>query len=88
MPRKRVSKGTLIPNKEKKLAEVFALLKEENNYEEFKELFINMFPNEWERIIKRYKEHKEINKGNAGPMPEPNKYLINVYNNYKKKLNQ
>ena len=47
-----------------------------------------MYPDDWNRINKRYKEHKEINKGKAGPMPEPNKYLINTYNNYYRKMQE
>lgn len=85
MARKRVSKGALIPNKEKKLDDVFKIMQQENTYENFKEIFLKMYPKEWERINKRYKEHKEINKGKSGPMPEPDKYLRNTYNNYNKK---
>ncbi len=86
MTRKRVSKGALIPNKEKKLAEVFNFIGDKNSFESFKNLFIKMYPKDWERINQRYKEHKEINKGKSGPMPEPNRYLLNTYNNYIKKM--
>lgn len=88
MSRKRVSKGALIPNKERKLKEVFDIIKGDNSFENFKEAFIKMYPDDWNRINKRYKEHKEINKGKAGPMPEPNKYLINTYNNYYRKMQE
>lgn len=87
MARQRVSKGSVIIHKEEKFKKVFEELGEDNTKELFIEKFKEMFPKDWERVVKRYNEHKKLSKpGKPFPMPEPNKYMENAYKTYKNKV--
>lgn len=88
MARKRVSKGALITNKDKKLKKVFEVIGESRNVSEFKEIFKKLYEKDWNRIQKRFQEHEKLSKGKSHPMPNPEKYLENTYNNYIKKMQE
>lgn len=80
MARKRVSRGSVIIKKEEKLKAVFNEIKKEINEENFKNKFKEMFPEAWDRIIRKYNEYEKITKPNKShPMPEPDRYLSNLY---------
>ncbi|MEY8000613.1 hypothetical protein AB8U03_10460 [Clostridium sp. Mt-5] len=83
-----VSKSEIIKDKTNKIQKVFADLKEGSSLEEFIEAFKQNYPEDWDRIVKRYNEHKKLRKkGKSYPMPEPDRYLENIYNNYLSKKN-
>ena len=83
-----VSKSQLIKDKSDKVDKIFAGLKEDSSLENFAEAFRQNYPEDWDRIVKRYNEHKKLRKkGNNYPMPEPEKYLEQIYNNYLDKKN-
>ncbi|MHC6180384.1 hypothetical protein ACYUJ6_11085 [Clostridium sp. JNZ X4-2] len=83
-----VSKSEIIKDKTNKLEKVFADLKEDFSLEGFVEIFKENYPEDWDRIVKRYNQHKKLRKkGKSYPMPEPDIYLENIYNNYLGKKN-
>lgn len=89
MRKKHISKSSIIINKNEKVKKVFEVLNQISGEEEFITTFREKYPEDWQRILKRYDEHKRLRKkGKAYPMPEPNKYLGDIYKLYKnKKIN-
>lgn len=77
---------SVVPQKEKKVEAVFAALGSAHNEKLFIEKFKELYPKDWERINQVYQEHeRRDNKGKGHPMPEPEKYLSNMYKVYSKK---
>lgn len=78
---------SVIPKKEEKVKTVFAAMQNVNDLIEFKEQFKTMYPKDWARVQKRYADHERRDvKGKGHPMPEPEKYLAQMYSIYRKKL--
>lgn len=78
---------SVILKKEEKMIAVFAAMQNKEDFNEFKEVFKSVYPSDWERVIKRYKDHERRDtKGKGHPMPEPEKYLSNMYKVYYSKL--
>ena len=78
---------SVIVKKEEKVKAVFEAMKNVNDIQEFKELFKSMYPADWDRIKQRYIEHEnQDKKGKGYPMPEPEKYLSNMFKVYQSKL--
>ncbi len=74
---------SVVPQKEKKVEAVFAALGSNHSEKLFTEKFRELYPDDWERIKKVYIEHeRKDKKGKGHPMPEPNKYLSNIYKVY------
>ena len=70
---------SVVVKKEEKIAEVVATLPPGFSETQFVGAFIEMYPKEWERIQKVYRDHERKTKpGKTHPMPEPNQYLINA----------
>ncbi|WP_432400970.1 hypothetical protein [Wukongibacter sp. M2B1] len=89
MARKRVSKGSVIVKKEEKFRNVIENINGEITEEKFIIEFKDMYPEAWDRIVKKYNEHERLTKpGKTHPMPEPNKYMSNVYRDFMKKINK
>jgi hypothetical protein len=86
MSRKRVSKGQIILKKDEKFADVIEKLPQGYAEDDFIESFINMYPEDWKRINKRYQEHIKLNNGKPFPMPCPRKYLRESLKAYLKRL--
>ncbi len=87
MGRKQPPKGQIIPKMQEKLAAVDAAMsarRPEGHVAKFKE----MFPTDWNRVVRRYEQHQEANPGRGHPMPEPDTYLLNMVKNYLKKLQE
>lgn len=81
---------SVVVQKEKKVNAIFEKHGIELSANEFKYIFIEDYPKDWDRIRKVYNDHERADKkGKGHPMPHPEKYIINMYNNglikYKKK---
>lgn len=88
MSRERVPKGQIFLKKEEKTEHVLSTLQEEFTEAQFIEAFIKLYNDDWNKIIKRFKDHERLSKGKSHPMPEPRAYLRNMLNSYlaKKKI--
>lgn len=74
---------SVIVKKEEKVNAVFEAMKNTEDMEEFKQLFKSMYPKDWERVKQRYNQHEQHNTtGKGHPMPEPEKYLANMFKVY------
>lgn len=72
---------SVIVKKDEKVNSVLDVMNNSNDIEEFKRLFKDMYPTDWERILKNYAKHERKDVKHKGhPMPEPEKYLENAYN--------
>ncbi|MBS3886649.1 MAG: hypothetical protein KGZ56_06295 [Dethiobacter sp.] len=72
--------AAVVVKKEEKVAAVFAAMSDLDDVLEFKAKFKEMFPKEWQHINSVYqKEERADTKHKGHPMPEPEKYLENMY---------
>jgi hypothetical protein len=77
---------SVVPQKDKKVKAVFEALNGNHDEKLFAEKFKELYPKDWERIKRVYKEHESRNtRGKGHPMPEPDKYLSNMYKVYVRK---
>jgi hypothetical protein len=66
--------------KEMKVKAVFATMANLTDVQEFKDKFKEIYPDDWKRINAVYqKEERRDTKGKGHPMPEPEKYLENMF---------
>lgn len=80
---------SVIPKKEEKVKAVFAAMQNIDDMDEFKNKFKTMYPSDWERVQKRYIQHERRDvKGKGHPMPEPEKYLSEMFKTHRKKLSE
>lgn len=76
----------VITKKDEKAQAVIAALSKPDDIEEFKVKFQEMYPNDYAKIEKTYRdEERKDKKGKGHPMPLPNTYLSNMYKTAKKK---
>ncbi len=83
MGRKHSPKGQVVLKKAEKLKAVEASLSSGASDGTFAAKFKEMYPQDWAKIVGRYKQHERT--GKAHPMPEPEKYLLNMVKVYKAK---
>tara|TARA_R110001583_G_scaffold88544_3_gene229462 strand:- start:582 stop:818 length:237 start_codon:yes stop_codon:yes gene_type:complete len=77
---------TVITKKDEKIADVVSKLKSGFSPTEFVEQFKSLYPKDWGKIEKNYRDHERRTKpGKSHPMPEPNQYLKNALNTWLKK---
>ncbi|MBK4824871.1 hypothetical protein WCT78_00175 [Pectobacterium versatile] len=87
MSRQRVSKGSVIPKKEFKIATVLSSLPVGCDFDSFFSEFKRIYPKDWERVNKRYQEHERLTKpGKSHPMAHPLSYMKTAFNSFKRKL--
>src|SRR5208337_628024 len=85
MGRKHGPKGAVVPAKEKKFDEILLHLPETFTIEEAAARFKQMFPEDWDRIEKRFSQHEHLAKpGKGHPMPPPKKWFSNTFSQYAK----
>ena len=78
---------SVVVKKEEKVKHIFDLLGDDLTEENFKEKFKSIYPKDWQRIISTYNKHERKTKtGKKHPMPNPEKYLSNMFKVYYKKL--
>lgn len=89
MSRQRVSKGSVIPKKEFKIATVISSFPVGCDFDSFFSEFKRIYPKDWDRVNKRYQEHERLTKpGKSHPMAHPLSYMRTAYNNFQKKLSK
>jgi len=77
------SKGQVILRKNAKLKAVIEAMPQVFFNDDFVAKFQEMYPEDWTKILNRYKAHERANRiGKPFPMPEPKKYLVNIAKNY------
>lgn len=70
----------VVVKKEEKIAIVFKAMNDMSDMQEFKTKFKEFYPSDWQRIIARFRKEEQRDKKHKGhPMPEPEKYLENMY---------
>lgn len=71
---------SVIQKRSEKAQSIFCSMKDITSIDEFKELFMAKYPEDWEILWKEYKKEKAADKKHKGtPMPHPEKYLENMY---------
>jgi hypothetical protein len=86
MSRQRVPKGQIFLKKEEKITATLSALDSNHTEDQFVEKFQELYPEDWEKIIKRYNAHERLTPaGKSHPMPPPKTYLLNAYRSSKKK---
>lgn len=87
MSRQRVSKGSVIPKKEVKIATVISSLSDDCDFDSFFDAFKNAYPKDWARVNQRYQEHEKLTKpGKKHPMAHPLSYMKTAFASFKRKL--
>ena len=83
MGRKHSPKGQIVLKKAEKLEAVSAALPTGASPEDFAAKFQEMYPEDWGKIMRRYKAHeRQTPRGKGHPMPQPTQYLLNMVNNF------
>lgn len=78
---------SVIIKKEEKVTSVFEKIGINCSFEDFFAKFVELYPDDWERVQKIYRKHeRKDTKGKGHPMPEPNVYMRNMYKVWQKKL--
>ena len=71
---------SVVVKKEEKVNKVFDVMSDIHDMQEFKNMFKEMYPDDWKRIISTYnKEERKDTKGKGHQMPKPEIYLSNMY---------
>ena len=74
--------GNLISRKREKAFALFRVMGADDGAERFAELFREMYPSDWAKIVAKYQEEELIApSGKRHPMPEPEVYLREMYRN-------
>jgi hypothetical protein len=81
---------SVIVQKDKKVRAIFAECGLELQLDDFKKIFKEKHPKDWANVNNVYQDHEKKQKPGKKrhPMPRPEQYLENTYNNYKKKLTE
>ena len=70
----------LIVKKEEKIKALLEILGDKCTEDSFIEKYKEMYPNDWEKIMAKYrKEERETKPGKTHPMPHPDTYMKNMY---------
>jgi len=75
----------VIVKKDEKLSVVASSLGDSFSPDEFVTKFQELYPKDWEKVEKTYRDHERKTKlGKTHPMPEPAQYLKNALNVWQK----
>ncbi|TEB17514.1 hypothetical protein Psfp_00386 [Pelotomaculum sp. FP] len=81
--------SAVVVKKEIKVKTVFAAMDNPSDMQEFKVKFKELYPDDWKRINNVYqKEERRDTKGKGHPMPEPEKYLENMFKVARAKISE
>lgn len=76
---------SVIVKKDEKLSAVANSLGGSFSPDEFIDKFQELYPKDWEKVEKSYRDHERKTKpGKTHPMPEPTQYLKNALNIWQK----
>jgi signal recognition particle subunit SEC65 len=79
----------VISKKDEKVAKVVESLSSGYTPEDFVEKYKEFYPSDWEKLKKGYIKHERRTKeGKTHPMPEPEQYLINALNVWRKNMDK
>lgn len=71
---------SVVVKKDEKVQRILVELGEDCSLLDFSQKFKEEYPNDWDKIKKVYQQHENRDeKGKGHPMPEPDKYLENMY---------
>lgn len=80
---------SVVVQKEKKFKDVFSKMEDQSSLTEFKNLFKELYPKDWDNIKRVYNKHEKENvKGKGHPMAHPEKYLENMFKVQSKKIQE
>ncbi len=80
---------SVFTKKDEKIADVVSQLSVGFTEDDFISQFQKQYPDDWEKIGKRYQKHLRKNKpGKKIPMPKPKKYMINALKSWQNKQNR
>ena len=89
MGRQRVPKGKVFQKPDEKIINTLTALDVNHSDNELIEKFSELYPDDWEKIVKRYNDHERLTpKGKTHPMPPPRKYLLNICHRYRELHNK
>ena len=84
MSRQRVPKGQVFMKKEEKILATIAKLDANYSDDDFIAKFRELYPEDWEKILKRYNAHERLTPaGKSHPMAPPPKYLLSISHKYR-----
>ncbi len=84
MNRQRVPKGKVFQKQDEKIIKTLQNLEPSCSDDFIVSKFKELFPDDWEKIVKRYEAHERLTPdGKSHPMPHPRKYLINKFRKYR-----
>ena len=79
----------VITKKDEKIEKTASSLQEGFTFEVFIEKFKELYPKDWAKIEKSYRDHvRDTKPGKKIPMPKPDQYLKNALNVWTKKNQQ
>lgn len=77
----------VVLKREEKIQHTINMLESNYTKNEFIEKFKELYPKDWNKIVKNYQQHEQKTKeGKEHPMPEPKQYIINMLNVWLKKI--
>src|SRR5207247_10461609 len=83
------TKDQIILKRDRKLEVVYRAMPPQSSLEEHMAKFKEMYPEGWQSLVYRYKEHaRHTPEGQPHPMPEPTQYLLNMVKHYYRKTNK
>ena len=86
---KHSTQGHIVLKRDRKLERVYRAMPPQSSIEEHMAKFKEMYPEDWQSLVYRYKEHeRHTPEGQPHPMPEPTQYLLNMVKNYYRKTNK
>lgn len=78
MGRTQLPKGQIVLKKKEKLEAVKAAMPFKYAPEDFAAKFQEMYPKDWDNIVRRFQAHEDKSSGEGHPMAQPWQYLMNM----------
>src|SRR6058998_175223 len=86
---KHSTKGQIVLKRDRKLEVVYRAMPPQSSLEEHMAKFKEMYPEDWQSLEYRYKEHaRHTPEGTPHPMLEPTQHLLNMVKHYYRKTNK
>ena len=86
---KHSTKGQRVLKRDRKLEGVYRAMPPQSSIEEHMAKFKEMYPEDWQSLVYRYKEHeRHTPEGQPHPLLEPTQYLLNMVKHYYRKTNK
>ena len=86
---KHSTKGQIVLKRDRKLEVVYRDMPPQSSIEEHMAKFKEMYPEDWQSLVYRYKEHeRHTPAGQPHLMQEPTQHLLNIVKNCYRKTNK